>query len=106
MADKFVVFQKDGVKFTGTMEEVADRICKQLKLPSGSIEVTTATAGGGSGGSRAIGAIGAMPIKPSKVEDLPFYGPERPPYVDESANSTKKAKKSNSTKKVKNRGST
>jgi hypothetical protein len=90
MAEKFVVFQKDGVKFTGTMEEVADRICKQLKLPAGSIEVTTAKAGGASGGSRVLGAIGAMP---AKVDDLPFYGPERPP-ADESSNSTKKAKKS------------
>lgn len=90
MAEKFVVFQKDGTKFTGTMEEVADRICKHLELPAGSIEVTTATAGTASGGSRVLGAIGAMPVKP---EDLPFYGPERPP-VDASANSTKKAKKS------------
>ena len=74
---------------------MTDRICKQLKLSAGSIEVTTVTTGGALEGSSVLGAIRAMPVK---VEDLPFYGPEFPPS-DESSNSIKKAKKSNTAKK-------
>jgi hypothetical protein len=79
--EKITIFGKDGSKFTGTMEEVADSICAKLGLPANSIVLTTPADAGGSSGE-VLGAIGVMKTtKPSTSSDLPFYGPERPPVA-------------------------
>ena len=76
-ADKFMIFGKDGSRFSGTMEEVADSICARLGLPKDSIVLTTqANAGGATG--HVLGSIGVMKTS-NTAADLPFYGPERPP---------------------------
>ena len=40
MAQKFVLYKKDGGRVTGDIETLADNICASLNLPPNSIEVT------------------------------------------------------------------